>query len=220
MPLTHGLLPAESRIVYYAFDFMVHQGRNLTGLPLAKRGSILRSIFRANEHVALSEVWDGTAEEMLVFIRNHSLGVIGKQTNSAYQPGQRTGLWAKYRINLGQEFVVGGYVASHLGVDALVVGFYRGRDLIYAARVRAGLVPATRREMFNRLQPFKTSKCPFVNLPARLLGVGIKDSQRRRCRSASGYALNWLLRSIFWNRRGPITYGIRNSWGSGTTKIP
>jgi hypothetical protein len=35
--------------------------------------------------------------------------------------------------------LVGGYVPSHLGVDSLVVGFYRGKDLIYAARVRAGL---------------------------------------------------------------------------------
>jgi hypothetical protein len=35
--------------------------------------------------------------------------------------------------------MVGGYVPSHLGVDSLVVGFYRGKDLIYAARVRAGL---------------------------------------------------------------------------------
>jgi hypothetical protein len=27
--------------------------------------------------------------------------------------------------------------------DSLAVGFYRGKDLIYAARVGAGLVPAT-----------------------------------------------------------------------------
>jgi ATP-dependent DNA ligase len=53
---------------------------------------------------------------------------------------------------------------SHLGVDGLVVGFYRGKDLIYAARVRAGLVPATRREVFERLKHLKTPKCPFVNL--------------------------------------------------------
>jgi hypothetical protein len=72
---------------------------------------------------------------------------------------------AKYRVNLGQEFVVGGYVPSHLGVDSLVVGFYRGKDLIYAARVRAGLVPATRREVFEKIKHLETPKCPFANLP-------------------------------------------------------
>jgi bifunctional non-homologous end joining protein LigD len=76
---------------------------------------------------------------------------VAKRSDGVYQPGQRTGLWSKYRINLGQEFVVGGYVPSHLGVDSLVVGFYRGKDLIYAAGVRAGLVPATRREVFEKM---------------------------------------------------------------------
>jgi len=77
---------------------------------------------------------------------------IAKRSDSVYQPGQRTGLWSKYRVNLGQEFVIGSYVFSHLGVDSFVVGFYRGRDLIYAARVRAGLVPATRREVFDKIK--------------------------------------------------------------------
>jgi hypothetical protein len=28
----------------------------------------------------------------------------------------------KHRINLSQEFVIGGYVPSHLGVDSIVIG--------------------------------------------------------------------------------------------------
>jgi ATP-dependent DNA ligase len=50
-------------------------------------------------------------------------GIVAKRSDGVYQPGQRTGLWSKYRINLGQEFVIGGYVPSHLGIDSLVVGF-------------------------------------------------------------------------------------------------
>lgn len=71
----------------------------------------------------------------------------------------------QHRVNLGQEFVVGGYVPSYLGVDSLVVGFYLGKDLVYAARVRVGLVPATRREVFERIKHLKTTKCPFASLP-------------------------------------------------------
>jgi bifunctional non-homologous end joining protein LigD len=103
---------------------------------------------------------------MLKFIKDHGLeGAVAKRSDSVYQRGQRTGLWSKYRVNLGQEFVVGGYVPSHLGIDSLVVGFYRGVDPIYAARVRAGLVPATRREIFERIKHLKMTKCPFTNLP-------------------------------------------------------
>jgi ATP-dependent DNA ligase len=87
-------------------------------------------------------------------------------------------------VDLRQEFVVGGYIPSNLGVDSLVVGFYRGEDLIYAARVRAGLVPATRREVFERLKHFRTPKCPFVNLPepaAGRWGQGLTAEKMKEC---------------------------------------
>jgi hypothetical protein len=38
---------------------------------------------------------------------------------------------------------------------------------MYVGRVRAGLVPATRREAFRKLQPLRIQACPFVNLPER-----------------------------------------------------
>jgi hypothetical protein len=62
---------------------------------------------------------------------------------------QRSGLWTKHRLNLGQEFVIGGYVPSNLGIDSLVVGFYRGQDLIYSARVRAGLISGNSARRFR-----------------------------------------------------------------------
>ena len=49
--------------------------------------------------------------------------------------------------------------------DRIVVGYYKGDDLIYVARVRNGLVPASRRRILERLRPLVTPECPFVNLP-------------------------------------------------------
>jgi len=50
-------------------------------------------------------------------------------------------------------------------VDSIAVVFYRGKDLIYAACVRGGLLPTRRREVFEKLKHLKTAKCPFVILP-------------------------------------------------------
>ena len=183
--LLQNFRSAESRIVYYAFDILVHEGRRLTGLPLLERRDILRSVVAPGEHVALSQVSGQPAAEMLRFVKSHGLeGAVAKRSDSVYQPGQRTGLWSKYRVDLRQEFVVGGYIPSNLGVDSLVVGFYRGKDLIYAARVRAGLVPATRRDIFERLKHLKTAKCPFVNLPelaAGRWGQGLTAEKMKEC---------------------------------------
>jgi ATP-dependent DNA ligase len=40
-----------------------------------------------------------------------------------------SGCWVKLRFNCRQEFVIGGYTPSDLGLDALLVGIYRGKDL-------------------------------------------------------------------------------------------
>jgi len=183
--LLQNFRSAQSRIVYYAFDILISEGRRLTGLPLSERRDILSRVVEPGEHVALSQVADQTAAEMLRFVKSHGLeGAVAKRSDSVYQPGQRTGLWSKYRVDLKQEFVVGGYIPSNLGVDSLVVGVYRGKDLIYAARVRAGLVPATRREVFERLRDLKTPKCPFVNLPepaAGRWGQGLTAEKMKEC---------------------------------------
>lgn len=164
--LLQNFRSAESRVVYYAFDILIHKNRDLTQLPLSERRKILGNVIEPREHVDLSAVSDTSAAEMLKWVKKNGLeGIVAKRRDRVYQPGMRSGLWSKYRINLGQEFVIGGYIPSNLGVDSLVVGFYRGKDLIYAARVRAGFVPATRREVFERMKHLKTQKCPFINLP-------------------------------------------------------
>ena len=103
---------------------------------------------------------------MLAAVRENQLeGVIGKRTDSIYEPGKRSGLWIKYRVNFGQEFVIGGYLSGPHGFDSLIVGYYRGKDLVYVARVRNGFVPALRRQVFNKIHRLVSLKMPFVNLP-------------------------------------------------------
>ena len=119
-----------------------------------------------NDHISLSVVERRSAAQTLKLVKQHGLeGVIAKRSDSVYEPGKRSGLWTKTRITLGQEFVVGGYTPGTQGFDALIVGYYRGKDLMFAARVRAGFVPATRREVFARIKDLKIPKCPFANLP-------------------------------------------------------
>lgn len=66
--------------------------------------------------------------------------------------------------------MVGGYTPGTQSLDALIVGFYKGKKLFFAARVRAGFVPATRREVFAKIKTLKIPKCPFANLPEKSEG--------------------------------------------------
>jgi bifunctional non-homologous end joining protein LigD len=183
--LLQNFRSAEAQIHYYAFDILALKGKDLTQLPLAERRQILDKIAPVNNHVSLSAVSPGSLADILDFVKKRGLeGVVAKRADSVYQPGKRTGLWSKHRINLGQEFVIGGYTPGTHGIDAVIIGFYRGKDLIYAARVRAGFVPATRRETFAKIKHLKTATCPFANLPeetAGRWGQGLTATKMKDC---------------------------------------
>jgi DNA ligase D-like protein (predicted ligase) len=155
-----------SRIHYFVFDVLVLKQRDLTGLPLTERRKFLKSIKLSSGWIRISEQFDISADQMLAAVRQQGLeGVVAKRKDSLYEPGKRTGSWSKFRVNRGQEFVVGGFIPGPHGVDSIIVGYYRGKDLIYVARTRNGFVPATRRMVFEKLRPLITDNCPFVNLP-------------------------------------------------------
>jgi len=122
---------------------------------------------------------------MLSAVRAQGLeGIIGKRKDSVYEPGKRSGAWIKYRVNTGQELVIGGYIPGGQGLNSIIIGFCRDKNLIYVARVRNGFVPATRRMMFERLKPLVRPECPFVNLPQThkgRWGEGLTADEMRKC---------------------------------------
>jgi ATP-dependent DNA ligase len=92
--LLQNFRSAQSQIVYYAFDILVHKNRDLTQIPLSERRKILRNVIEPNEHLEVSVVSDKSAAEMLKFVKKMGLeGVVAKRGDSVYQPGMRSGLW-------------------------------------------------------------------------------------------------------------------------------
>ena len=175
----------ESNVVLYVFDILVEHWRDVKHLALSERLPLLQSAVVPSDRVQLSEHFPGSASRFVTAVRKMGgEGVVAKRLTSPYEPGKRSGAWAKLRLNIGQEFVIGGFTPGTHGVDALVVGFYSGDALTYAARVRAGLVPATRRELYARVKPLITQQCPFANLPeskSGRWGQGLTAAKMKEC---------------------------------------
>lgn len=183
--LQHSKSQAK-RICYFVFDLLIYQNRDLTQLPLIERREMLKSVLKfQSPRVRIAEYFETSTTAMLESAAEQGLeGVVAKRKASRYEAGKRSGAWAKYRLNSGQELVIGGYVLGAQGVDSIVVGYYRGPDLIYVARVRNGFVPATRRQMFMALLPLETPTCPFVNLPETekgRWGTGLTADDMKKC---------------------------------------
>jgi DNA ligase D-like protein (predicted ligase) len=165
--LLQNFRTAASRIHYYIFDLLCCEGRDLTRLPLVERRALLKSVVTIRDgRIRIADYIEAGAGEVLAAVREQRLeGIVGKRRDSAYEPGKRSGAWIKHRVNRGQEFVVGGYFPGPHGIDSLIVGYYNGDRLMYVARTRNGLVPASRRQVFSKLKQLVTPTCPFVNLP-------------------------------------------------------
>ncbi len=153
-------------VVFYAFDLLHLDGETLTGEPLVQRIARLPAV-AGRSGILVSHPLDGTARQVIEAVARLGLeGVIAKRKSSRYDAGVRSDAWVKLKLELQQEFVVGGYRPGPHGVDALLVGYYEGRALRFGGKVRAGFTPHLRREVGTALQPLHAAACPFVDLPS------------------------------------------------------
>jgi bifunctional non-homologous end joining protein LigD len=157
-----------SAIRFYAFDLLVYKGHSTMDLDISERRDLLaEALANVTGDVQLMEKFESSPEDLIDAAQRLGFeGIIAKRRDSLYEPGKRSGAWLKYKINRGQEFVIGGYTPGH-PFDAVIVGYYRETQLIFAAKVRNGFVPRIRREVAKRMSALETDMCPFANLPEK-----------------------------------------------------
>ena len=164
---------------FFIFDVLVLKGKDVMGEPLVRRRELL-------EPIRYSPVLEASLKDLIQSVKAQGLeGLVAKRRDSRYEPGLRSGAWQKMRVNRGQEFVIAGYTPSPKNFDALVIGYYDGGNLIYAARTRNGFAPTSRVELFKKIKPLEVKECPFANLPEKKAGrwgAGLTAAKMMECR--------------------------------------
>jgi bifunctional non-homologous end joining protein LigD len=175
-------------LFYYVFDVLTLAGQDVTSEQLARRRELLqtRVLSKLDEPIRESPILDASLSDLIRSVKAQGLeGIVAKRLDSRYEPGLRSGMWQKMRVNQGQEFVIGGYTASAKNFDALIFGYYRDEQLIYAARTRNGFTPASREKLFRQFRGMEISQCPFANLPeakSGRWGQGLTAEKMKDCR--------------------------------------
>jgi bifunctional non-homologous end joining protein LigD len=222
-------------IVYYAFDLLHLNGRDLVRDTLAARRAALRTVV-AGSDVLLSDALPGSARDIERAVKRLGLeGVVAKRVGSPYAVGRRSDSWVKVRFSKRQEFVIGGFKPTGASFDSIVVGYYdvarhanvpnakrplkqygaRGFSrattppLLSAGKIRNGFTPLTRAKLFAALRPLVVDRCPFANLPSSRSshwGEGITAEEMA--------ALSWVepilvaeISFAEWTRDGSLRHG-------------
>jgi DNA ligase D-like protein (predicted ligase) len=164
------------RLVYYAFDLLHLDGRNVSAMPLIERKALLEPLIADTLGVQFNGHDTGDGELILKHAGKLGFeGVVSKTIGAPYMPGNR-GLWRKAKWLNRQEFVVVGWSdpegsRPHLG--ALLLGYYTDDGkLIYAGRVGTGMALKVLADLRRRLEPLARKTSPLGVPPPRKTRFG------------------------------------------------
>lgn len=162
-------------IVYYVFDLLYLNNKNLMSLPLLERKTLLKEILVSNPYIHYSDHIIGHGEE--IFDKTCSLGlegIISKRINSKYEQ-RRSHNWLKSKCANRQEFIVIGYTnpaGSREYFGSLLIAYYdQTNHLKYCGHVGTGFSRKSLKEMHAILKKNEILTPPIQNIPRKLKGA-------------------------------------------------
>lgn len=168
---------ADGHLVYYAFDILWHDGKNLMDTPLSERQAVLQRVLpKDNDSIRQSTVFTSNGLEFYKAAEKMGLeGIMAKRADSTYIPDNRSKNWLKIKVNQRQEVVIAGYTrneGSNKLFSSLLLGVYEDGKLDYVGKVGTGFTQKLQKEMMEMFQPLVVNKSPFgyepdINKPSR-----------------------------------------------------
>jgi bifunctional non-homologous end joining protein LigD len=157
-------LQSDVDVHYYVFDCMYVDGHDISAVPLRERKKILRAALEWDDPIRWMQHRDEEGEAFLEEACESGWeGLIAKKADSAYVHS-RSSHWLKFKCVRQQEFVIGGWTEPHgerRGFGALLVGFYRDGDLVYAGKVGTGYDDVTLESLHDRMTKIERETSPF-----------------------------------------------------------
>jgi ATP-dependent DNA ligase len=154
-----NMLAEETPVVYRAFDLLAVGKHKALGDPFeARRGALEKLVGESGDAgsvevtplvqaLADAEPWLQTGE-----------GVIAKQIDAPYRPGERKGMVKVKRIRTADCVVVGWRPGKEEAtVGSLILGVY-DRGKLRVVGHTSGLTAARKRELVNELAPYETGE--------------------------------------------------------------
>lgn len=151
------------RVHYYVFDVLRLEGEDVSSRPLRRRKAMLRSSVDFTDPVRYVTHRVNADEDWFddVCARGWE-GLIAKRYDAAYHSG-RTKDWLKFKCEAGQELIIVGFTdpeGSRVGLGALLLGYHRDDDLVYAGKVGTGFSRRVLRDLRGRLAAIEVEHTP------------------------------------------------------------
>ncbi|WP_322032127.1 DNA ligase D [Paraburkholderia sp. J76] len=156
---------ANEDIVYFLFDVVYLDGKDLRQVPLwARRALLAKLLEHAGERLRFSQDFEAPPAQLFEAASGLGLeGLLLKRRDAPYESG-RTQTWLKAKSRLRQELVICGFTArggKDGEVGSLLLGYYVEGGLRDAGSVGTGWDAQTARDLWERLAPLEVDAAPF-----------------------------------------------------------
>ncbi|MGH6877455.1 MAG: DNA ligase D, partial [Rhizomicrobium sp.] len=150
-------------LVYFAFDLLFLEGQDMRSRPLDERKARLETLLARHPRspIRYVEHFQQAGESVLRSACRMSLeGVVSKRRDAPYRSG-RAGEWTRTKCRGGQEVVIGGWSDTNGNFRSLLVGVFRGGELVPVGRVGTGFGRGKLDLLMKRLNDLASAKSPF-----------------------------------------------------------
>jgi ATP-dependent DNA ligase len=149
------LLAKEMPARFVAFDLLARDGRSLLEEPFERRRAELEKLVEkpveltpATRDPADAEPWLQSGE-----------GVVAKQLDAPYRPGERTGMVKVKRVRTIDTVVVGWRPGKEPGtLGSLILGLYDKKGELHVVGHTSGFKAKEKRELRKTLAPYETGE--------------------------------------------------------------
>lgn len=152
-------------LIYYVFDLLSLDGKDLKELPLTDRKALLKKLLSRQKTVRYCDHIKGEGIAFLATAREQGLeGIIAKKADSAYTTAVRSKEWLKLKNVQSTEVVIAGYTAPKGGrhhFGSLILANKKGRGWQYRGHVGTGFSDELLGELKKKMKPLETDESPF-----------------------------------------------------------
>jgi bifunctional non-homologous end joining protein LigD len=160
-----GLIPAN----YVVFDLLYLNGKILMKKPLVERRELLKGLFPLSDNIIFSESYTEGKKLFSFVLKKGFEGIMAKEKESPYLPGERSGYWLKIKKVFDIDAVICGYLegegAREKIFGSLILGVYDKGKLIHIGQVGTGFDEKTARRIYHILIKISLYKSPFSEIP-------------------------------------------------------
>ncbi len=150
------MLATETPAAFVAFDLLAEGDEVLCDLPYSERRARLEAV--VEEPVQLTPT-TGDAQAARQWLTGSSEGVIAKEADAPYLPGERTGMLKIKRVRTADTVVQAFRFGKKEGeVGSLILGLYDDDGELHVVGHTSGFTARQKRELVDLLEPYETGK--------------------------------------------------------------